>query len=180
MLVVIIMGYVQSVFFELRRNGVDLTSRRSMNLPRWFHEGHQFRAALCGHKAMEAGGVCLLLMVQGNLLALAPEHFLLASKTGLLAVFPAIAVTFTRYGRHLSNRWTSSAFLGMCAFLADSAVHRSHFAGKFGEAAVTGLGAFVFSVAVSYTPVGRFVDRLADSSRHRSKVPGGIEMQQRD
>ena len=124
--------------------------------------------------------MCLLLMVQGNLLALAPEHFLLASKRVSVSCLSSDRGYLHSYGRHLSNRWTSSAFLGMCAFLADSAVHRSHFAGTFGEAAVTGLGAFVFSVAVSYTPVGRFVDRLADSSRHRSKVPGGIEMQQRD
>lgn len=151
-----------------------------MNAPRWFHERHQFRAAICGHKAVEAGGVCLLLMVQGNLLALTPEHLLLASQTGLLAVFPAIGLTFTRYARHLSNRWMSSAFLGVCTFLADSMVHRSHFAGKYGEAALTGLGAFVFSVAVSYTPVGKFIDRLADSFRHRSNVPTGIEIHQAD
>jgi hypothetical protein len=44
---------------------------------------HQFRAVLCGHKAVEAGAICLLLMVQGHLVALTPSHFEIAAKTGL-------------------------------------------------------------------------------------------------
>jgi hypothetical protein len=64
-------------------------------------------------------------MVQGNLLALTLEHLALASKTGLLAVFPTMAVTFTPYARHFVNRWTSSAFLGVCTLLADAVVHLS-------------------------------------------------------
>jgi hypothetical protein len=142
-----------------------------MNVQRWFHKRYQFRAALCGHKAIEAGTVCILLMVQGDLLALTPAHFALAAKTGLLAVSPALAVTFTPFARHFVNRWTSSAFLAVCTFCADSAVHPSHFAGEYGEAALTALGAFVFSVVVSYTALGRLIDRLADSFVHRTSIP---------
>jgi hypothetical protein len=148
-----------------------------MTAPRWFHKRHQFRAALCGHKAVEAGGVCLLLLVQGNLLTLTPAHFAFASKTGLLAVFPAMALTFTPFARHFVNRWTSSAFLGVCTFFADAAVHPSHFGGRYGEAALTGLGAFVFSVVVSYTPVGKSIDRLAHSLRPPSQIQGGEKIQ---
>jgi hypothetical protein len=151
-----------------------------MGLRRWFHERHQFRAALCGHKAVEAAGVCLLLMVQGNLLALTPEHFAFASKTGLLAVFPTMAVTFTPYARHFVNRWTSSAFLGVCTFLADAAVHPSHYPGEYTEAALTGLGAFVFSVIVSYTPVGKYIDHLAHSFVHRREAPIAAKSGQAD
>jgi len=128
-----------------------------------FDKRHQFRLALCGHKAIEAGGVCLLLMVQGDLLALTPAHFLLASKTGLLSVLPAIAISFTPFARHLVNRWTSSALLGICTFFADAAVHASHYPGRFTEAALTGAGAFVFSLAVSYTSAGKYIDRLGHS-----------------
>jgi hypothetical protein len=134
-----------------------------MNFRRWFHKRHQFRLALCGHKAVEAGGVCLLLMVQGNILALTLAHFELASKTGLLAVFPAVAVSFTPYARYLVNRWTASEFLAVCTFLADAFAHPSHYPGQFSEAALTGIGAFVFSVVVSYTPAGKSIDRLAHS-----------------
>jgi len=119
-------------------------------------------------------------MVSGNLLALTPEHFALASKTGLLAVLPAMAVSFTPYARHLINRWTSSAFLGLCTFLADAVAHPSHYPGKFTEAALTGLGAFVFSVAVSYTAVGRYIDRLAHTFLHYSDVPARAKARQLD
>ena len=126
---------------------------------------HQFRLALCGHKAIEAGAVCLLLMVQGNLAMVTPAHFEIAAKTGLLAVSPALGVTFTRYARHFANRWISSIFLGICTFFADVAIHESHYPGKLTEAALTGLGAFAFSLLISYTPIGKHIDRLGEPFR---------------
>jgi hypothetical protein len=133
-----------------------------MKWPPFIHKRHQFRAALCSHKAVEAGAVCLVLMVQGNLAAITFGHVAIAAKTGLLAVSPALALTLTRHARLLANRWTSSALLGVCGFLADVWMHESHYPGAYTEAALTGLGAFVFSIVVSYTRVGRFIDHLAE------------------
>jgi len=138
-----------------------------MELRTKFHNRHRFRAVLCGHKAVEAGAVCILLMVQGNLAAVTLMHLEIATKTGLLAVFPALALTFTRLARHFLNRWTSSAFLAICTFLADAFVHESHYPGEYTEAALTGLGAFLFSLAISYTPLGKRIDRLAEAFAHR-------------
>jgi hypothetical protein len=142
-----------------------------MSLQIWFHKRHQFRDALCGHKSVEAGGVCLLLMVQGHLLSITGAHLAIAAKTGLLAVLPAVAVTFTPLARLMVNRWTSSLFFGVCTFFADSAMHPSHFPGAYSEAALTALGAFLFSVSVSYTSAGRYIDRLAHSFLHRASTP---------
>jgi len=127
---------------------------------------HHFRLALCGHKAVEAGAVCVLLMVQGQLAEATLAHFAIAAKTGLLAVSPALAVTFGRHARHFVhrlflNRWASSLFLGICTFAADSLAHPSHYPGAYTEAALTGLGAAAFSLVVSYTPLGKRIDRLA-------------------
>ena len=134
------------------------------------HKRHQFRLALCGHKAIEAGAVCLVLMVGGSLGGLTLAHLTIATKTGLMAVAPALAVTFTRLARHLSNRWISSAFLGVCTFLADALAHASHYPGALTEAALTAAGAFVFSLAVSYTPLGRKLDHLAEAfGDHRAQ-----------
>ena len=47
-----------------------------------------FRLTLFGHKAVEAGGVCLLLMVQGNLAGLTLGHVGIASQTGLARRHP--------------------------------------------------------------------------------------------
>lgn len=126
------------------------------------NEKVQYRLVLCGHKAVEAGAVCMVLMVQGHLMEIGLAHFALASKTGLLAVFPALGITFTRYARHLANRWMASIFFGLCTFLADSFVHESHYPGAYTEAALTGIGACLFSLALSYTPLGKHIDHLAE------------------
>ena len=137
-----------------------------MTLEGLFHQKHQFRAVLCGHKAVEAGGVCLLLMVQGHLGAITMAHVVVASKTGILAIVPVMFVSFTRFARHFVNRWTTSALLAITTFLADAFIHASHYPGEYTEALLTGLGAFVFSVVVSYTPLGKRIDNLAERFLH--------------
>src|SRR4051812_16907735 len=103
---------------------------------------NRYRAVLFGHKAVEAAAVCMILMVQGDLAAITMTHLAIATKTGVLAVIPALIVTFTIYVRHFVNRWTTSAFFGVCTFAADALVHQSHYPGELTEAALTGLGAF--------------------------------------
>jgi hypothetical protein len=117
---------------------------------------------MCGHKAVEVGAVCALLMVQGDVAGITLAHLSIASKTGLLGVFPILGVTYTRYARHLTNRWASSALLGLCTFVADAAIHASHYPGALTEAALTGIAAFLLSLAISYTRVGKKIDRLAE------------------
>jgi hypothetical protein len=126
-------------------------------------EKHKYRLVLCGHKAVEAGAVCLLLMVRGDLAGITLTHLAIATETGLLSVFPALGVTFTQYAKFFSNRWISSAFLGLCTFLADAIVHSSRGQGGYVEAALTGVGACLFSLAVSFTPVGKRIDALAET-----------------
>ncbi len=127
---------------------------------------HQFRLVLFGHKAVETGAACLLLMLQGQLAEATLGHFLLASKTGALTVFPLLGITWTRHAKYLANRWTSSALVGTCAFFADAVIHGSHYPGKFTEAALTGLAAFALSLIISYTGIGKRIDRLAEAFLH--------------
>jgi hypothetical protein len=140
----------------------------TMNRGHFLYERHQFRLALCGHKAVEVGMVCLVLMVQGRLGEVTLAHFVIATKTGLLAVFPVLGVTFTRYARHFA-KWTSSAFLGICTLLADGVIHPSHYPGKYTDAALTGIGAFALSIMISYTPIGKQIDRLAETFLRRQR-----------
>ena len=134
-----------------------------MILDRLLHERHQYRLALFGHKAAETGAVCLVLMTQGRLEEATFAHVLIAAKTAVLAVFPVVGITLTKYARYLGNRWTSSVFVGVCGFVADSLVHHSHYPGEYMEAVLTGIGTFAFSLVVSYTPVGKYIDRLAEA-----------------
>ena len=102
-------------------------------------------------------------MVQGQLAEATLTHFLTASKTGALTVFPLIAITLTRLARHFSNRWISGMFVAACAFIADAIVHESHYPGAYTEAAFTAAGTFALSILVSYTRFGKHVDRLAEA-----------------
>jgi len=149
-----------------------------MKLSDFFHKKYQYRLVLCGHKAVEAGAVCLLLMVQGNLAAITLGHLAIASKTGVLAVFPAIGLTFTQYARHLANRWTSSVLLGVCTFVADALIHPSHYPGAYTEAALTGIGAGVFSVLLSFTPLGKHIDALAEEFLFRHEAVSEVQDQE--
>jgi len=142
---------------------------------RWFHQKHQFRVALCGHQAVEAGATCLLLMVQGNLLNLTITHLGLAAKTGLISVIPALILTFTAFAHHFLNRWTSAIFAGVCTFFADAAVHGSHYPGEYTEAALTACGTFVFSILVSYTSLGKKIDGLAEAFLERDHAEASIK-----
>jgi hypothetical protein len=138
-----------------------------MDLGQYLHDRNQFRLVLFGHKAIEVGVVCLLVMVKGHLDDVTLTHLVIATKTGLLAVCPAVGVTFTRYARHFANRWSSSAFVALCTFFADAMMHESHYSWRYTDAVLTALGAFAFSVLISYTPIGKQVDRLAETFLHR-------------
>jgi hypothetical protein len=131
-----------------------------------FHERHRFRFMMCGHKAVEAAAVCTILMVQGDIAGITLTHLAIASKTGLLAMSPVLGVTLTRHAHRLANRWLCSALLAVSAFAADAWIHKSHYPGTYTEAAMTAAGAFVFSVLISYTPIGKYIDRLAESFHH--------------
>ena len=128
--------------------------------------GVPFRFAMCGHKAAEVAAVCMLLMVQGNVMNLTAGHLVIATETGLLAMLPPLALTFTRYVRYLANRWTSSLVIGVCGFVADGLMHGSHYPGAYTEAALTGVGTTIASILVSYTPIGKRIERLAEPLLH--------------
>ena len=132
----------------------------------WFHERHRFRFMMCGHKAVEAAAVCTILMVQGDIAGITLTHLAIASKTGLLAMSPVLGVTLTRHARHLANRWLCSTLLAVSAFAADAWIHKSHYPGAYTEAAMTAAGAFVFSLIISYTSIGKYIDHLAESFHH--------------
>jgi hypothetical protein len=138
-----------------------------MNFKQFVHQRHQFRLALCGHKAIETGAACLLVMLQGQLAQATAGHFLVASKTGVLTVFPLLGITWTRHARHFANRWVSALFVAVCAFFADVVIHGSHYQGPYSEALFTAVGAFVLSVVISYTPIGKKIDHLAEAFLHR-------------
>jgi hypothetical protein len=97
----------------------------------------------------EAGISCLLTMVQGNVLALTISHWLVASQTGLLA---GAIVGTTVIAAKLRRPWVVSLVLGVVTAAVDAAVHPATIGlESLVEAAITGGGAFVLSLAVGET-----------------------------
>lgn len=93
----------------------------------------------------ESATACLLTMVQGNVLALGVGHWLIASRTGLLAGLVAtVAVLLSR----TSNRWIVAAVLALATGLVDYVIHPGQFGAVATEAIVTGAGAGALSLAV--------------------------------
>jgi hypothetical protein len=150
----------------------ELQSAENVGRPTLLRDKDQFRLLLCGHKAVEVAAVCVLLMVQGDLAGVTLTHLGIASKTGLLGVVPLLGVTFTQHTRHLQNRWTSSSLVAICTFFADAIIHASHYPGVYTEAALTAVGAFLFSLGISFTPLGKRIDHLAETlvQQHRTAV----------
>jgi len=93
-----------------------------------------------------------------------PSMLLLHSSTRLKLL------TIRGYARHFENKWAAAMFFGLCAFFADGAIHASHYPGEYSEAALTGIGAFVLSLAVARTPLGKRVGAFAERVFH---PPGG-------
>jgi hypothetical protein len=95
----------------------------------------------------ESGIACLLTMVQGNVLALGLSHWIVASQTGLLA---GAIVGTTVIAAKLRQPWVVSLVLGAVTMLVDAFVHPATFGFASSiEAVVTGVGAFVLSLAAS-------------------------------
>jgi hypothetical protein len=96
----------------------------------------------------ESGFACLLTMIQGNLAALTLSHWLVASETGILG--GAIAAT-TIIAAQLRRSWVISLTLGILTVAADAVVHRATFGtASVVEALITGVGAFVLSLAAGH------------------------------
>ena len=96
-------------------------------------------AAKCfPEKFSEAWLSCLLVMVQGDILALSLKHAFIASKTGFLAGLGCAFMTLLlKKPTEAQNLVAIGAFTG----LADYVVHPTHFGPHWAEAAVTALGA---------------------------------------
>lgn len=101
-------------------------------------------------KVGEVLPACLLMMVQGNVLAITGTHFVKALTTSSTTAFAMIVLSFIpsnkEYYRDKYLIAGVTAFVTMCV---DFFVHPSHFGGLTGEAISTGLAAGVLCLIMS-------------------------------
>jgi hypothetical protein len=90
----------------------------------------------------ESGAACLITMVQGNLFALTVAHWMIASRTGVVAgTLASVALLVTRTTRP----WVVLLALAVMTAVVDFFVHPGQFGPIVAEALVTGAAAGVLS-----------------------------------
>jgi hypothetical protein len=94
----------------------------------------------------ESATACLLTMVQGNVLALTLGHWLIASRTGVVAGIFATVATMVIRSR---SKWVIAGVLCLVTATVDYFTHPTHFGVAVAEAVVTGLAAGALSLLVS-------------------------------
>ena len=104
------------------------------------------RLALLVENVTEAGLACLLAMVQGNVIALTASHWVIASRTGVVAGLVASAALLVI--RRLS-RWVIAGVLALVTAVVDYFSHPAQFGPFATEAVVTGLAAGGLSLLVA-------------------------------
>ncbi len=95
----------------------------------------------------ESTMACLFTMVQGNIFALTAVHFAVAAQTGVLAGIGAVIMLYITKAR---NRYIVAAILAILTAIVDYFVHPGNFGSVITEAIVTGIGAGILSLIISY------------------------------
>jgi glycosyltransferase involved in cell wall biosynthesis len=166
-----VIGYTEAIRLRSTWRTYSRDRRASSNLPAHTQSKTRSVGALpaasvvCGHKGIESGLACLLLVVQGQLGDANASDFLLASATGGLTAFSLLGIAWTRFAHHLTNRWIIAALVGVSACFADAVMHGSVYSGDFAKAALTGLCTAALSLGISHTPFGRRMDHFAEALR---------------
>lgn len=93
----------------------------------------------------ESTTACIVTMVQGNLLALTATHWLIASRTGIIAGAVASAALLAI---RTQRPWVVASVLGVLTAGVDYFVHPGAFGPAIAEAIVTGAGAAALSLMV--------------------------------
>jgi hypothetical protein len=93
----------------------------------------------------ESAIACLVTMVQGNLFAMTLGHWIIASRTGLVA---GTVTTAALLLAGTTRRWVVASLLAAVTFAVDAFSHPSRFGGAATEAIVTGLAAGALSLLV--------------------------------
>ncbi len=94
----------------------------------------------------ESTASCLVTMVQGSVLVLGINHWVIACQTGISA---GILTTIALYSHGYKNRWVAAGCLGLATAVVDCLVHPSGFGSTWTEPIVTGFTAAGLSLLVS-------------------------------
>jgi hypothetical protein len=97
----------------------------------------------------EATPSCLMMMVQGNALAITLAHWMKALQVGFLTGLLAVFISFSDRKELQDNKYVIAGLTGFLTTISDFVLHPSHFGGVSTEAVVTGIAAGLLCLALS-------------------------------
>ena len=113
------------------------------------------KLGLFGQAMAKVTPACLMLMVQGNILALALMHWTTALKTAGIVGLLLVALSFSAKTKAISdNKYSMAGMVALVTALVDFNMHPSNYAGYTTEALMTGIATGLLWLLVSFTPLG--------------------------
>jgi len=91
----------------------------------------------------------MVMMTQGNLLAITVYHWQKALQVGLIASVATLAVVIYGNKDWADNKFAMAGIIGFFTAVADMMTHPTHFGGPSTEAIVTGIGAGIICLVMS-------------------------------
>ncbi|HYE35297.1 hypothetical protein [Methylocaldum sp.] len=123
-------------------------------------EGISVRLAIFGRHVGQSTAACLTAMTKGDLASVTLQHWQIALTTGLAAGVFGVLVSLGPLIKFYDNKWTTAAIAFFGTVIADRWSHPSHFGGPWSEALVTAFGAAALCLLLSYTPIGKAIEKL--------------------
>ena len=99
-------------------------------------------------------------MTQGDLSTITLGHWQIALSTGFAVGLLSVVLSFGKLSLIEATRWGIALIAFVGTTIADLLMHGTHFGAWWAEALVTGVGAAVLSLLVSYTPLNRVIGKL--------------------
>jgi hypothetical protein len=113
------------------------------------------KVSLFGEAIAKVTPACLMLMVQGDVLALALAHWLTALKTaGIVGVILILLSLSSKTKAVRDNPYSMAGMVALVTTLTDFNTHASHYSGITTEALMTGMATGMLWLLVSFTPLG--------------------------
>lgn len=122
-------------------------------------KGLQMRAAILVRHFSQSTTACLVAMTKGNLSTLTLNHWKIAMITGLGAGIISLIFSFGNLIKFQTSRYGVAFVALIGTIIADLLNHGGQ---RWKEALVTGAGAAVLSLILSFTPLDGFIKKLQD------------------
>ena len=92
---------------------------------------------------------CIVMMTQGNLIAITLGHWEKALQVGVIASIATVALIIYGNKSLSDNKFAMAGAIGFFTAVADMMTHPTHFGGPSTEAIVTGVGAGLLCLTMS-------------------------------